>query len=151
MPSSVHCIPLADWPGALKSCSIFPAGRLGYPDFGEAGVFAWPDSAIDGHAAAAPMPPAVAAARLNHSRRLMAVMRSLLVSEASWPRSAIQLFSERARSQLEVRRQRTRALPAFNQPRRAIAVRRPDSATLPSGARIVDAAVEPLGVEPDRI
>src|SRR4026209_1677685 len=98
MPSSVHCIPLADWPGALKSCSIFPAGRLGYPDFGEAGVFACADSTIDGHAAAAP--PAVAAARLNHSRRLMAVMRSLLVSEASRAR----LFRQWVRPQLEMRR-----------------------------------------------
>jgi len=42
MPSSVHCIPLADWPGALKRISIEPAGRLGYWGFGAAGVFAWP-------------------------------------------------------------------------------------------------------------
>src|SRR5262249_2541312 len=40
---------------------------------------------------------------------------------------------------------------AFNQPRRAIAARRPQPAPLPAGIGIVDAAVESLGVEAERI
>src|SRR5262245_34349687 len=62
IPSSVHCIPLADRPGALKRCSILPAGRLGYPALGAAGVFAWPAAALAGHSVATMTPPAAAAA-----------------------------------------------------------------------------------------
>src|SRR5215472_5417132 len=47
--------------------------------------------------------------------------------------------------------QRLHALAALLEPRRAVAARRPQSATLPAGARIVDAPVEALGVEAERI
>src|SRR6185369_11373112 len=50
-----------------------------------------------------------------------------------------------------MRRQRLRAFAAFDQPRRAITVRRPQAAALPAGIRIVDAAVEALGVEAERV
>ena len=46
-----------------------------------------------------------------------------------------------------MRGERLRALAAFDQPRRAIAVGRPQAAALPAAVRIVDAAVEPLRVE----
>src|SRR6185295_12826112 len=86
MPSSVHCIPLADWPGALKRISIEPAGRLGYWGFGAAGVFAWPApsdsrplrSGVEGPAAAGhgrvPTSTAPPAAACNHSLRLIIVI-----------------------------------------------------------------------------
>src|SRR5262245_29665403 len=74
MPSSVHCIPLADWPGALNRISIEPAGRVLYPGVGAAGVFAWPASAVHGRAPTSMAPPAVAAAACNHSLRLIVVM-----------------------------------------------------------------------------
>src|SRR5581483_939553 len=50
-----------------------------------------------------------------------------------------------------MRGERPRSLSPFDQPRRAIAVRRPQAAPFPAGARIVDAAVEPFRVEPERI
>src|SRR5687768_14807095 len=45
----------------------------------------------------------------------------------------------------------TRALACFDQPRRAIAVGGPEAAALPAGARIVNAPVEALRIEPQRI
>jgi hypothetical protein len=66
---------LADRPGALKRISIVPAGRLGYPGFGAAGVFAWPASAVHGLTVARTAPPAVAAAACNHSLRPIVVIR----------------------------------------------------------------------------
>src|SRR5262249_31549439 len=44
-----------------------------------------------------------------------------------------------------------RALAAFHQPWRAVAVGAPQPAAFPAGIRIVDAAVESLGVEAHRI
>src|SRR4029077_11557781 len=44
-----------------------------------------------------------------------------------------------------------RTLAAFHQPRRAIAARAPQAAALPARFRIVDAAVQALGVEAERI
>src|SRR5262249_35431231 len=52
---------------------------------------------------------------------------------------------------LEVHGQRLRPLAAFAQPRRAVAARGPQSAPLPPGIRVVDAPVESLGVEAERI
>src|SRR6185503_18885374 len=52
---------------------------------------------------------------------------------------------------LEVRGERRGSFAAFLEPRRAIAGCRPQAAALPSGVRIVDAAVEPLRVEAHRI
>jgi hypothetical protein len=46
-----------------------------------------------------------------------------------------------------VRGERRRSLAAFLQPRRAIAGRGPQAASFPSCIRIVDAAVQSLGVE----
>src|SRR5262249_58308202 len=43
------------------------------------------------------------------------------------------------------------ALPAFHEPRRAVAAGRPQSSSLPAGARIIDASVEALGVEAERV
>ena len=63
----------------------------------------------------------------------------------------VRLFGERVGAQLEVRRQRLRALAPFNQPRRAVAVGRPQAAAFPAGFCIVDATVKPLGVEAKRI
>src|SRR5436190_12472937 len=67
------------------------------------------------------------------------------------PAPAAVLVGQRIGPQLEMRRQRLRALAAFDQPRRAIAVRRPKATALPAGVRIVDAAVEALGVKAERI
>src|SRR4051812_23573102 len=58
---------------------------------------------------------------------------------------------QRVGPQLEMRCQRLGAFAAFDQPWRAIAVRRPQTAAFPAGLRIVDAAVEPLGVEAERV
>src|SRR5262249_7692946 len=58
---------------------------------------------------------------------------------------------ERTRSHLEVRRQRLRALAALYEPRRAVAVRRPDAASFPPRGGIVDTAVETFRVEAQRI
>src|SRR5262245_55085478 len=54
---------------------------------------------------------------------------------------------QRIRPQLEMRGQRPGPFAPFDEPRRAVAVGRPQAATLPAGARVVDAAVEPLRVE----
>src|SRR3954467_15911948 len=67
------------------------------------------------------------------------------------PAPAAVLMRQRIGPQLEMRRQRLRALAAFDQPRRAIAVRRPQATALPAGVRIVDTAVEALGVEAERV
>src|SRR5688572_1839368 len=40
IPSSVHCIPLPERPGALKRISTLPARRVGNPGLGVLGV--WP-------------------------------------------------------------------------------------------------------------
>src|SRR5499425_26836 len=58
---------------------------------------------------------------------------------------------QRIRAQLEVHGHGLHALAAFDQPRRAVAARRPQPASLPAGIGIVDAAVESLGVEAERI
>src|SRR5882672_2658152 len=58
---------------------------------------------------------------------------------------------ERVGPQLEVHRDRLLALPALHEPRRAITAGGPQPAALPARARIVDAPVEPLGVEPERV
>src|SRR5262249_59921356 len=55
------------------------------------------------------------------------------------------------RSKLEVHGHRFHTLAAFDQPRRAIAARGPQAAPLPAGIRVVDAAVESLGVAAERI
>src|SRR4051794_6623711 len=54
---------------------------------------------------------------------------------------------QRVRSHLEVHGQWPAAKAAFAQPWRAVAARAPQSTALPAGIRIVDAPVEPLGVE----
>src|SRR5262245_55573196 len=61
------------------------------------------------------------------------------------------LMGQRIGPQLEVRGQRLGALAAFDQPRRAVAVGGPQATALPAGIRIVDAAVEALGVEAERV
>src|SRR6185295_5093254 len=51
----------------------------------------------------------------------------------------------------DMHRARLRALAALHQPRRAVAAGAPEPAAFPAGARVVDAPVEALGVEPQRI
>src|SRR5262249_36860708 len=58
---------------------------------------------------------------------------------------------QRIGPQLDVHGARLRALAAFHQPRRAVAVGAPQPAAFPARIRIVDAAVEALGVEAHRI
>src|SRR5215472_11184337 len=52
---------------------------------------------------------------------------------------------------LDVYSARLWALAAFLQPRRAVAVRTPQSAALPAGVRVVDSAVQALGKETQRV
>ena len=61
------------------------------------------------------------------------------------------LLRQRIGSDLEVHDHRLHTLATFLQPRRAIALRRPQAPALPAGIGIVDAAVEALGVEAGRI
>ena len=56
-------------------------------------------------------------------------------------------MGKRIRAELNVDDHWRAALAAFLEPRRAIAGGRPEAAAFPAGVRIVDAAVEPLGVE----
>src|SRR5262249_36161749 len=58
---------------------------------------------------------------------------------------------QRIRPHLDMNRARFRALAAFHQPRRAVAARTPEPAAFPARARIVDAPVEALGKETERI
>src|SRR5262245_2213679 len=59
------------------------------------------------------------------------------------PRSMCQWI----RTDLDVHSARTRALAAFHQPGRTVAVGAPQSTAFPSGVRIIDASVEACGVE----
>ena len=59
--------------------------------------------------------------------------------------------SQQIRADLDMNGTRARALAAFHQPRRAVAIGAPESAALPAGIRIVDAAVEAFGVEAHRV
>src|SRR5665213_1760414 len=63
----------------------------------------------------------------------------------------IRSVGERVGAELEVDDQRLAALAAFLEPRRAVAAGGPQAAALPAGIGIVDAAVEALGVEAQRI
>ena len=58
---------------------------------------------------------------------------------------------ERIGAQLEVHDDGLLALAAFHEPRRPVPAGRPQPAALPAGVRIVDAPVEPLGVEAQRV
>src|SRR3569833_3165687 len=66
-------------------------------------------------------------------------------------RSYRRLVRQRIGPQLEVRRQRPSPLAAFDQPWRPIAIRRPQTTAFPAGVRIIDAAVEALGIEALRV
>src|SRR6478752_2740109 len=55
--------------------------------------------------------------------------------------------SQRIRADLDMNGPRARALAAFHQPRRAIAIGAPESAALPACIGIVNAPVEPFGIE----
>src|SRR5947208_16136996 len=61
------------------------------------------------------------------------------------------LVRQRIGPQLEVRRERLRPFAALDQPRRAVAVCGPQPTALPARIRIVDAAVEALRIEAERI
>src|SRR5262245_53009595 len=58
---------------------------------------------------------------------------------------------QRVRADLEVHDDGLLALPAFHEPRRPVAARGPEAASLPAGGRVVDAPVEALGVEAERV
>ena len=63
----------------------------------------------------------------------------------------LRLICQRIGTELELDGHGPHALAALDKPRRAVAARRPQSAALPAGIRIVDAPVEALGIEADRI
>src|SRR5207244_579298 len=71
MPSSVHCMPLPDRPGALNRISTF-AMRDGHPFFGVGGVA--PCCAHAGSAASTAPPAAATAAAFRKSLRLIVVI-----------------------------------------------------------------------------
>src|SRR5947209_4723902 len=58
---------------------------------------------------------------------------------------------ERIGPDLNVHGARLAALSRLHQPRRAVAVGAPQPAAFPAGTRIIDAPVEPLGIEAYRI
>src|SRR5579871_6611654 len=58
---------------------------------------------------------------------------------------------KRIGTELELDDLRQRALAGLAMERRAVAVRRPQGAALPAGVRVIDAAVDPLGEEAERI
>ena len=60
-------------------------------------------------------------------------------------------IGERVRAELEMEGDRHRTLAAFLQPRRPVAARRPYPASLPSGIRVVDAAVYARGIGAQRV
>src|SRR4030095_120508 len=68
-------------------------------------------------------------------------------SSANGPRSV----GERVRANLEVHDDGLLALAAFHEPRREVDARRPAPAPLPPGRGVVDASVEALGVEAERV
>src|SRR5438105_9611386 len=80
---------------------------------------------------------------------MMPPFRRLASSNAL--RLALPSMRERIRSHLDLHRARLRAPAGFHQPRRAVTVRAPQSAAFPSGVWIVDAPVESLGEEADRV
>src|SRR5262245_12212777 len=59
--------------------------------------------------------------------------------------------SQRIRADLDMNGTRARALAAFHQPRRTIAIGTPESAALPTCIWIVNAPIEPFGIETHRI
>src|SRR5882724_7699223 len=67
------------------------------------------------------------------------------------PGSLPALLRQRIGPQLEVHGHGLHALAAFLQPGCPVAAADPQPATLPAGIRVVDAAVEPLGVEAERV
>src|SRR5262245_23671046 len=87
IPSSVHCMPLPDRPGALKRISTFP-GRLGQPRFGVAGVS--PCCAHDRFDANTP--PTVAAVLRNVLRLIVVISGTSLEWEGKPPCSTCQPF-----------------------------------------------------------
>src|SRR4051812_36645146 len=63
----------------------------------------------------------------------------------------LRLLGERIRAKLEMHGHRLHALATFDQPRCPVAAAGPQSATLPAGIGIVDAAVKALGIKAERI
>jgi hypothetical protein len=61
------------------------------------------------------------------------------------------LLREGVGAKLEVHGHRLHALAALDQPWRAIADAGPQPSAFPAGVGIIDAPVEPLGVEPERV
>src|SRR6266567_8036933 len=64
------------------------------------------------------------------------------------PRTSVR---QRIGPKLDVHGARHRALAAFLEPGRAVAVRAPQPAAFPAGVRIVDTPIEALGIEAERI
>src|SRR5262245_31294630 len=73
------------------------------------------------------------------------------VPSAAWPSSQRESVGERVGAQLEVHGDRLLALAALHEPRRTVSARGPEPPALPARIRIVDAAVEALRVEAERI
>src|SRR5262245_24484818 len=61
------------------------------------------------------------------------------------------LVRQRVGTHLNVNRDRRHALAAFLEPRRPVALRRPQTSAFPAGLRIVDACIESLGIEAERV
>src|SRR5262249_25952754 len=72
-------------------------------------------------------------------------------SAASTNRMCARSARQRIRPHLDVYSARLGALAAFLQPRCAVAVRAPQAAALPAGIRVIDAPVQALGKEAQRV
>src|SRR5262249_51363699 len=61
------------------------------------------------------------------------------------------LVRQRVRTHLNVNRNRRHAFAAFLEPRRPVPLRRPPTSAFPASLRIVDARIESLGIEAERV
>src|SRR5580704_11017350 len=75
----------------------------------------------------------------------------LQAGRVAGPGRSLYLPRKRVGADLEFAELRQGALAGFAMERRPVAVRAPQRATLPAGIRIVDAAIDPLGEEAERI
>src|SRR5262245_58488818 len=73
------------------------------------------------------------------------------VSESPRSGCAMRSLRQRIGPHLDVYDARSRTLTAFHQPRRAVAVRAPQPAALPARVGVVDAPIQTLGEEAERV
>src|SRR5262245_29933949 len=136
-------------PDRRRIASLAPEGRAGFrPRGGRTRICcraSWERWRLTPARAASPR---ATPARADASRGRSGAERRLPREQSE---RGLALLRQRIRPQLEMCGERLVALAAFNQPRRPIAVRGPQASPLPARLRIVDAAVEALRVEADRI